>query len=534
MDAVNPPEDDTQRFAHGDLGSRSSRRGVAILIVLEGQQVGRRYVVEDVASIGRVEGVHIQIDDAMSSRRHAMVRFDGGSWRAVDLGSRNGTWVNGKRIEEQVIQYGDRLQVGETLFLFSHRDPLEERVRQRQKLEMLGRLGAGVAHDINNLLGSILANADMLGAYASEGTIGSASGERQREVEECLADIRTAAKRGAELTRRILDQAKYTSSADSTIDFSQVVKEALTLVRRTFDGSIRIEDQIAGGVLVRGNRGSLHQVVMNLLVNARDAQPRGGRITVRLGPAATSVVEHPDIGGDEIGFAGQHALLEVEDAGPGIPEEIRPRVFEPFFTTKASDRGSGLGLATVAEVVGEHGGRVTFETELGRGTCFRVLLPSLTTRSERLPQRTPHIGLTVPPRARAEHAGVVLVVDDDPLIRRGVARILSRDGLRVLDAADGRAALEIFRATTREVGLVVLDLDMPDLDGEQTFYELRRIDPGAKVLFLTGLCDDQRRARLLDAGARALLTKPCDSDTIRQAVSEAFGGRSRNRTTSPG
>lgn len=530
---VFPRDGDTQRFAQGEVPSTPVRRGVANLIVLEGQQVGRRYVVEDAATIGRVEGVTIQIDDPMASRRHAIVRDDGTNWRVIDLGSQNGTWVNGKRIQEQPLQFGDRLQVGETLFLFSHRDPLEERVRQRQKLETLGRLGAGVAHDINNLLGSILANADMLAAFASEGNIGTAGETTRRDVDECLADIRTAAKRGADLTRRILDQAKYTASEDSTVDFSQVVQEAMTLVRRTFDASIRIEEKIAPGVLVRGNRSSLHQVVMNLLVNARDALPSGGRITIKLGPADPALVQNPAIGGGEVGFAGQHALLEVKDSGTGIPEAIQSRIFEPFFSTKPADRGSGLGLATVAEIVGEHGGRVSFESSSTDGTCFRVLLPALTTRNERPAMRTPHVGLTAPPRARPAPDGVILVVDDDPLIRRSVVRVLGRDGYRTLDAPDGRAAVDLYKAAGGEIRLVVLDLDMPELDGEATFHELRRFDPAARILFLTGLCDDTRRNQLLDAGACGLLTKPCDSDVLRRVVREESGLRPMSRVTTP-
>lgn len=478
--------------------------------------MGRRYVVEDSVTIGRIESTSIQIDDPMASRRHAMVRDDGKTWRIVDLGSQNGTWVNGQRVEDQPLHFGDRIQVGETLFLFSHRDPLEERVRHRQKLETLGRLGAGVAHDINNLLGSILANADMVSQIASEGGPGTSL-----EMQECLEDIRTAARRGADLTRRILDQARHGSSEDTTVDLSGVVHESVLLVRRTFDSSIKIEEHVAPGVMVRGNRSSLHQVVMNLLVNARDALPSGGQVEVRLGPADPATVMSDEVG-SEVGFAGQHALLEVKDSGTGIPESIQGRIFEPFFSTKPADRGSGLGLATVAEIVSEHGGRVSFDTKTGRGTLFRVVLPALNTRNEKPPMLTPHVGITVPTRRKAAD-GMILVVDDDPLVRRSLLRVLTRDGHKVADAQNGREALEAYKTLAGEIRLVLLDLDMPDLDGEATFTELRRIDPAVRVLFLTGLCDDTRRDALLSAGACGLLTKPCDSDVLRRVVREESG-----------
>jgi two-component system cell cycle sensor histidine kinase/response regulator CckA len=535
---------DTQQIRKGLLsGSTPARRGAAHLIVLEGGQVGRRYVVEDSVTIGRIESVSIQIDDPMASRRHSLIRSDGKEWRIVDLGSQNGTWVNAHRVEDQPLHFGDRIQVGETLFLFSHRDPLEERVRHRQKLETLGRLGAGVAHDINNLLGSILANADMValiaretgvaagvsagvsaGAGAGVETVDPGAAERARslaEMSECLEDIRTAAHRGADLTKRILDQARHGSSEDTTVDLSGVVHESVVLVRRTFDSSIQIEEHVVPGVMVRGNRSSLHQVVMNLLVNARDALPAGGHVEVRLGPADPATVMSAEVGG-EVGFAGQHALLEVRDSGTGIPEAIQSRIFEPFFSTKPADRGSGLGLATVAEIVAEHGGRVSFDTKAERGTLFRVVLPALNTRNEKPPMLTPHIGITVPTPRKAVD-GMILVVDDDPLVRRSLVRVLTRDGHKVADAESGRAALDLYGSLAGEIRLVLLDLDMPELDGEATFAELRRLDPAVRVLFLTGLCDETRRDALLGAGACGLLTKPCDSDVLRRVVRQESG-----------
>lgn len=179
-------------------------------------------------------------------------------------------------------------------------------------------------------------------------------------------------------------------------------------------------------------------------------------------------------------------------------------------------------MATVAEIVAEHGGRVSFDTKAERGTLFRVVLPALNTRNEKPPMLTPHIGITVPTPRKAVD-GMILVVDDDPLVRRSLVRVLTRDGHKVADAESGRAALDLYGSLAGEIRLVLLDLDMPELDGEATFAELRRLDPAVRVLFLTGLCDETRRDALLGAGACGLLTKPCDSDVLRRVVRQESG-----------
>ncbi len=499
----------TQRLALS--ATTGSERGRASLIVLEGTLVGRRYLIDDSIILGRGEAAGIQVDDAVASRRHALIRSDGAAWRIVDLKSQNGTWLNGSRVYDEPLQFGDRVQIGESLFLFSYRDPLEDRARQRQKLETLGRLGAGVAHDLNNLLGSILANADLVLSVQAEmhrepdDTTGA-----HQTLAECVHDIRLAAQRGGELTRRILDHAATTTAGDSTVDLSGVVATCVSLARRTFDSGVRVDERVAPGVLVRGDRSALSQVVMGLLVSAGDALPIGGRIQVRLGLAAPESFA-------EVGFAGQHALLEVEETA------ARSRTSPPLEQlAKQAEGAPARALATAAEIVGEHGGRMTVDTE-GAGTLVRVVLPALATPRDRIVANTPHLGVIAPSVARAPGDGAVLVVDDDDLVRRTVLRVLERDGYKTLEARSGRDALTVYRNSVDDVRLVLLDLDMPDMNGEDTYQELRALDAQVRVAFLTGLCDDARRDALLGQGARAVLLKPCDTAALRRMVREESG-----------
>ncbi len=272
--------------------------GRARLVVLQGSQPGRKYPLDGHSSIGRASSCTVQLDDALVSREHALLeRTADGTWVLVDLGSRNGCRLNGRRAGRDPIRFGDRVQIGDTVLLFSHVDPLEERILHRQKLEAIGRLGAGISHDINNVLGGILMNADFILA------LGDAK-LSDPEVREALVDLRASAVLGADLTRRILSVARRGSGEHGQVDLSALVEEALGLARRSFDQSIRIEREIAPGIHVRGDRAQLHQLVMNLALNARDAMSAGGALMVRLAYA-----ESTEVDSEMVVVAGPHPSL---------------------------------------------------------------------------------------------------------------------------------------------------------------------------------------------------------------------------------
>jgi signal transduction histidine kinase/ActR/RegA family two-component response regulator len=505
-------ETDSLRGVPRTLGAGASTASggamKARLVLLRGAQPGRRYPLDDHSSIGRGSSCTVQIEDAMASRRHALIqRLDATSWELIDLGSRNGTLLNGKPAGRDPVRFGDHIQIGETVFLFSHTDPLEERILHRQKLEAIGRLGAGIAHDINNVLGGILMNVDYVLGLGDRSV-------SDPEVHECLADLRAASLLGAELTRRILAVARRGAAEHVQIDLSTLVNDTLEIARRTFDRSVKVQRSIAPQVHVRGDRAHMQQMLMNLLLNARDAMPQGGTLTVTLGYARPSEVES-----EMVAVAGHHARLVVADTGIGMDASTRGRIFEPFFTTKSADKGSGLGLATVMDVVTGHGGTIECHSQPSLGTSFRVVLPALMAAA-RTESRTPAGILRAPnlPRPTAK----ILVVDDEPLSRRSICRLLSRDGHLTLSAGDGREALEVFGREGQSIELVLMDLDMPELDGFGAMLEMRRRRPEVRVVFLTGFVTDVRKRELYEAGASVVLNKPCDAVTLREALALAL------------
>lgn len=478
---------------------------VARLVVLEGAQPGRHWSLGASSLVGRGTGADVTLEDSLVSREHVTISRDEAGWMVRDLGSRNGTFVNGRKVDVERLRYGDRIAVGQTVLLLAHVDPMHERLLERQKIEALGRLGAGIAHDLNNYFGAILGALEYLDGVPRERPLGDA------EVVECMDDVRAATRRGAELTKRLLSFARRGGDEHTAVDIGQLCAEAVELARRTFDRSVRLEVSMAPGLTVRGDRGRLHQVLMNILVNARDAMPHGGTVRVR-GEAVP-----PNVG--EI--AGPRVRLDIEDTGTGMDAATRARLFEPFYTTKGPEKGTGLGMAIVLDVVTSHGGTIECDSTPGGGTTFRIVLPAASQPGLRREARTPHEA----PLPRESPEGVVLVVDDEPMVRRTVRRLLERTGLRVIEAADGARALEAVSQHGEEISVVLMDLDMPELDGEAATRALRQVAPRLPIVILSGLCDDPRRRRLQEAGAREVLQKPCDALTLRRAVHSALESR---------
>ncbi len=493
----------------GTMFPSPSLRPGARLIVLAGRETGRRYRLSGSLVLGRSDECDVQLDDTRVSRRHASLTRDGDRWILEDLGSRNGTLVNGERLAgPRALAFGDRVQLSpETVLVFAREDPLEDRLLHLQQMEVIGQLAAGIAHDFNNLLSVIAAGVSHVAALDPSTPLGDA------DVRECVDDIRSAAQRAGELTGRLLTIARRDSggigSSKQRVDVSALAEEVLALVRRTFDRSIRIESRIDAGLVVVGDYAALHQVLMNLCINARDAMPDGGTIWV--------TAEASRVPGAPAGPA-PPVVITVRDTGEGMDEQTRARVFEPFFTTKARGTGSGLGLATAYEVVTSHGGGIEVESVKGQGATFTVRLPAapegkragLRERGAR--PMTRDGGAPEPGRAAR-----VLVVDDEELVRRSLGRLVRSAGYEVLFAADGRQALAIYTSEHRP-DLVLLDLDMPNLSGAETLAHLKRIDPGARVVLVSGYYDEGRKRHLLARGALEFLPKPVDAVTLREAI----------------
>jgi two-component system, cell cycle sensor histidine kinase and response regulator CckA len=487
-------------------------RKLARLIVLVGDKVGRRFVLKSRSLIGRSQSATIQLVDTHASRRHAELRPHGkGGFEIVDLGSRNGTVVNGKPIDKQILRYGDRICIGEHVLLYTHHDPLQEQVFLRQRLEAVGRLGAGIAHDFNNLLGAITATMDYLESIPSDRTL------EDPDVRSCLDDILAATKRSTELTRRLLVYSRQGRAEHTEVDVSNLCVEVSELLRRTTPHSIELKVDVQPKLLVRGHAGELHQVLMNLALNARDAMASGGVLTISAKRTSPDQVEGPLFIDDSF------IVLSIEDTGRGIDEETLQHIFEPFYSTKRGGVSAGLGLATSYEIVTAHGGEITVKTALGEGSTFCVYLPRLDASTKQKRFRATTAQIERPDRETRRAAEGVLIVDDEALIRRSLGRLLTRSGYIVSIAKDGEEALQIFAKERERLSAIVLDIDMPRLDGVSTLARIRESSRDIAVICISGHHDDETEARLRALGALRFLQKPIDFKELERLIAWSTG-----------
>ena len=356
---------------------RSGKR--AQLVQLVGEDAGRVYTIGEELYIGRGSDVMVKVVANDVSRKHARIALmEDGSFVVEDLGSRNGTRVNGVPVTTRILQYGDKIQIGASIVLvFTRFDMLDEQLLQMQKMDSIGKLSSSMAHDFGNLLAAIMGNLEFLQAHCGEHY--GADGE----LIECLDEMRQAVQHGTEFTRRLLGFARRDTSDTNTVDVGAVVREVADLIRRSFNNST-IEVDVAEDCRIFGNQERLHQVLMNLCMNAKDAMPEGGRLTLRGRRMQLDLEQAISV---PLLSPGVYVVLEVEDTGIGMDEATRRRVFEPFFTTKGPGKGTGLGLATVYGIVRSHGGQVHVDSERERGTTFRLFFPAQNTATEGQPTR---------------------------------------------------------------------------------------------------------------------------------------------------
>lgn len=475
------------------------------LLIVGGPYEGRSIPLRESLVIGRSTEATARVEDDDVSRLHARFFPDAnGVWCIEDLGSRNGTWLNGSRIERASIGAGDVIRLGGVSFKVIEDDPLEQELRERQRLELVGRLCLGVVHDFNNVLAAALANIDYLRGLSKTERSGS-------EADECLEDACNSLQRAGELGSRLLRAAKGEEGAGSTVELSKVCEEAVSLLRRVIPRAIEMRVEVQPRLRVQGFAISLQQVLINLCLNARDAMPSGGTLHIRLTreePAPASPGETARI------------VLSVSDTGTGMDEATKLRVFEPFFTTKREGRGFGLGLATAAEIVAQHAGQISVQSQLGAGTTFTIHMPSQ-------PQRPTLTAKTSPgPSEQPTLAGtVVLVVDDQQAVRRGFCRVLEQAGFVVAEVASGQAALRALQARDRAYAVALVDFDMPGWNGVETCRALRLAAPNLPTLLISGGAVDERE-ELHRIAVTAFLPKPITGQALVEAVRKAVRGSS--------
>jgi CheY-like chemotaxis protein len=282
--------------------------------------------------------------------------------------------------------------------------------------------------------------------------------------------------------------------------------DAMRLIRSTLERSVVLSGSIEPGLVVLGDSSQLLQALMNLCINAGDSMPEGGRLTLRASREPTG-----EPGVDSV-------VLWVEDTGQGMDPVTRDRVFEPFFAQRSRSRAAGMGLAGVYAIIRDHGGSIRVESEVGEGTRFEIRLPMAEPAKRRFPSGPW-------PKAETPEGAVVLLVDDEELVRSALSRVLEHAGLEVLTASDGAEALEAFDAARDRIDLVILDLDMPVMNGEQAFVELRERKKDVPVLISSGFSNPEREAELVEAGVDGVLRKPYDAATLLSAVSSLISRR---------
>jgi signal transduction histidine kinase len=371
------------------------------------------------------------------------------------------------------------------------RQALEAQSEQSHRLESLGQLAGGVAHDFNNLLGVILNYTSLLSRRLTEPTASADLGE-----------IRAAAEQGARLTRQLLTFARRDVANPEPIDVNDVVREIASMLERTLGEHIELRLDLAVGSLVAiVDRQQLDQVVMNLAINARDAMAGGGTLTISTGRSsdATRSTEGP-------GHAARDLVLRVIDTGSGMTPEVAARAFEPFFTTKPHGQGTGLGLATVYGVVRQNDGDITIESAVGAGTTVTVVLSGA---GDAIPERGRS---TDAPQGGTER---VLLVEDEVGLRVGTARILAGHGYEVLVASDGIDALDVFDAAGNTIDLVLTDVVMPRMRGDELARILAERQPGLPVVLMSGYDSDTRLTGWV-------LAKPVGEDALLRTIRETL------------
>jgi two-component system cell cycle sensor histidine kinase/response regulator CckA len=364
---------------------------------------------------------------------------------------------------------------------------LEEQLRQSQKMDALGRLAGGVAHDFNNLLTVILSCADLALTALPEEDKAAAN----------VRLIRATGERAAALTRQLLALSRRQVIDPKIIDLNVVVEEMVAILRRLIGSQVVLTlDSDRALAPVRVDASQLQQVLMNLCVNARDAMPEGGKVTIR----TRNVYLDARTKGLGLDFvAGEYVALEVVDTGHGMSAETQQRLFEPFFTTKGPGRGTGLGLSTAYGIVKQSGGHISATSSVGAGSAFRVYLPAAEG-----PSRAAAPAFE---RSSGGSTGTLLLVEDEPALRELVREFLTTSGYRVLAAADGLEALALIAAEPGAVDLVVTDVLMPGMPGVELATALDRVAPGTRILFISGYAREHASVLASRPGA-AFLAKP--------------------------
>ena len=398
---------------------------------------------------------------------------------------------------------GELIELHGYFYNDTKRKLLEQQLIQAQKMEGLATLAGGIAHDFNNILAIILGYATQLEARNSN----------PDQVTTSIRVIKEAVERGASLVQQLLTSARQTEARLSSVDLNALVRELEKMLRATFPKMIGFDVRLESKFpLVTADRSQIHQVLLNLCVNARDAMPNGGIITLESLLVPAEHLEDTFSGAD----APKYACVRVADNGSGMTDDVKEHIFEPFFTTKERSKGTGLGLSVVYGVVNNHRGFVQVESEVGVGTTFSVYLPVAET-AEHAPDDEP------PPSDVTARAQTIMIVEDEEMLRDLAVHILSGEGYNVLAAKDGMEAVEMFTKHRDEVGLVVCDLGLPRLGGREVFLKMKEVKASVRAIVASGYLEPAMRSEILKAGVIDTIQKPYDFRELIEKIHSVIG-----------
>ena len=380
---------------------------------------------------------------------------------------------------------------------------LEQNLLQVQKMESLGTLAAGIAHDFNNILSIILVYNSLVQKIAND----------PQKLAQSSAAIHKAVERGASLVKQILTFARKTEVHVGPIEVNGVIKEVARMVDETFPKTINLDVQLKDGLpFITADQTQFQQVLLNLCVNARDAMPTGGTLTVKTDLSSGRSV-HALF---SEATASEYAHVSIRDTGVGMDEGTRSHIFDPFFTTKQKGKGTGLGLSVVYGAVKNHNGFVRADSEPGRGSTFHLYFP--------IPTKAPR-PFNLEKGEEKEIPGgseTILLVEDEEAIRSNIQALFEAKGYRVLTARDGGTAVELYKEKKDDIHLVLSDLGLPTLSGDQVLFLLKAVDPSVKVIFASGYFEPETKNELANAGALDFVQKPYTPEEILRKVRKAL------------
>jgi signal transduction histidine kinase len=382
----------------------------------------------------------------------------------------------------------------------SERRELEEQFRQAQKMEAVGRLAGGVAHDFNNILMVITAYSEMMQDKLSP----------EDELQNSVAQVKKAAERAAALTHQLLAFSRKQVLLPRIIDLNSVVEDSMKMIRRLIGEDIELNVSLGKPLwAVKADPGQIVQVLMNLCVNARDAMRNGGELAIRTENVSfdtEAVKERPAL------VPGDYAALVVNDTGTGMTQEIKAHLFEPFFTTKESDRGTGLGLSTVFGIVKQSGGYIWVESELGRGSSFTIYMPAVDARVT---------AIVTPEITGAEGQGErILLVEDDEALRESISTYLDLHGYNVLKASNAAEALPIAKQHAESIQVLITDMILPKMSGAELAREVAKMSPLVVTLYMSGYTDRELVEYNPESLTTGFLQKPFALQTLLQKLRE--------------